>query len=209
MRRITQITLVLAFFVLALFAAPVAQAITLSFDDLPTTQNQGGQRWDDVPASYGGLNWAGWEVANGADYKSVYGSSYTSSPGNFAYNADGVLGVAIAGNLFNFLGADFSTWAQNDAFQSFSSKTVTVEGYRDATLVNSDSWNLVSNAFVLHSFTGFDNIDTLVIKSDGSGRWFAMDNFEYTSAAVPEPATILLLGLGLFGLLGLRRRFKK
>jgi hypothetical protein len=208
MRRITQITLVLAFFVLALFAVSVAQAITLSFDDLLTTQNQGGQRWDDVPASYGGLNWTGWEVANAADYKSIYGNSYTSSSGNFGYNADGVLAVTITGSPFNLLGADFSTWAQNNAFQSFSSNTVSVEGYRDATLINSDSWNLVSNAFVLHSFTGFDNIDKLVIKSGGNGRWFAMDNFEYTSAAVPEPATILLLGSGLFGLLGLRRRFK-
>jgi hypothetical protein len=208
MRRITQITLVLAFFVLVLFAASVARAITVTYDDLPTTQNQGGQRWDDVPVSYGGLNWTGWEVANGSDYKSVYANSYTSSSGNFAYNGDGVRGVSTAGSLFNFLGADFSTWAQNNAFQSFSSETVTVEGYRDATLVNSDSWNLASNAFVLHTFTGFDNIDTLVIKSDGDGRWFAMDNFEYTAVAVPEPSTMLLLSSGLLGLLGLRRRFK-
>jgi hypothetical protein len=210
MSKIKRITLVLTLFVLVVFGTSLARATTYDFDSLATPSDQGGQHWGVVPTSYGGLNWSGWEVANGDDYKSVYSNSYTapSSP-NFAYNGDGALTVTITGSPFNFLGAYFSPWAQNNGIQSFSSQTVKVEGYSGAILVNSDSWNLEPDEFVLHTVTGFDNIDKLVITSDGNGRWFAMDNFEYTSTPVPEPATMLLLGSGLLGIWGFRRKFRK
>lgn len=49
---------------------------------------------------------------------------------------------------------------------------------------------------------------TLVSSNARSQDWVFVDNVSFAAAAVPEPASIALVGLGLAGVVGLRRRRK-
>jgi hypothetical protein len=48
---------------------------------------------------------------------------------------------------------------------------------------------------------------TFETSEESEGYWWLMDNLEIQP--VPEPATMILLGSGLIGVLGLRRKFRK
>lgn len=122
------------------FASNVLASTILNFDDLLTTQNQGGMLWDPMPLNYGGLVWTNWDVDNIATYKSVYNNTLVNnSSTNAVATSTGAMTVtAAAGGTFDFEGAAFSTWAQNNAFASYSASTLTITGWLNGTQVGGD-----------------------------------------------------------------------
>ena len=134
--------------------------------------------------------------------------SYTAFAPSSLYLAAGFLGTSqidealtITFNSGNVtaLGANFYATDLDDAFQSVA-----------LTLKLSDGTTTTfTPTSVLNSYRGFVStiaITSLVISGPGPALYAGMDNFTVGIAVVPEPASGLLLALGVAGLLVAHRR---
>ncbi|MBU1056210.1 MAG: PEP-CTERM sorting domain-containing protein [Proteobacteria bacterium] len=100
--------------------------------------------------------------------------------------------------------------------------TITILGYLEGSVVASTSqindsihsFKYFVDFSSVHDTTEWDNIDKIEIFSGAGGNnaHVCIDDITYnsgSSSAVPAPATMLLLGSGIFSLAGLKRRFNK
>ena len=192
-----------ALLALAFVAVPIEQvhATVLTFDDNAGT----------VGASYGGFNWTfgDWFTVDDAAYSLSLGNSYGSPSGTIAvHNGGDVLStVTSGGGDFDFNGAYFTGMAQFDQQASFTSRSVTVEGWDDGLLIGSVTMQLPTASYSWLS-AGFASVDTLRFRNDGTGqRWWIMDDFTFNEPldadpTVPESTSLALMGLGGLGMLG-------
>jgi len=190
---------------LVLGLSTVSGATVLTFDDLtPTTIST-------IPNGYGGFNWSTMGYLHGANYGPNSGYDNGTVSGDYvAFNSGAGTGSITRSTTFDFNGAYFAG-AWRDGLN------LRVAGFLGASFVDAKSFVVDHDGptWVDFNFSGIDRVTlsssggTSVSGLNGAGAHFAMDNFTFNEKrqnAVPEPATMSLLGFGVLGLLGLRKR---
>jgi len=228
-----KIFMALIFAALVLGLSSVALATVLTFDDLPhilfTPAPIPGEPIAPVPDGYGGFNWGSlpnqmyyfdWtEYQKYVDDPAIYGPGVVTQSGykngtvstpNVAFNVGGN-DVSITDGVFTFNGA-YITAAWNNGLN------IDIKGYNSGTELFSRTivvdtlsptwfnfnWSGIDKIF-FHAYGGTD----AGYWPEWGGPWFAMDNFTYNeSTAVPEPGTLILLGISTMSLVGLKRWWK-
>lgn len=146
-----------------------------------------------VPDGYGGINWLGNWTSYGFDQPPYN----PSSPPNRVYDEAGY-----PGDTFTFVnpsGAVFNgAW-----FAGFS--TVTFDLYNGANLVWTSA-TLQTSDTPTWLGAGYSGLVTTVEVYSPSPDQFVMDDVTYNGTSTPEPGTMLLLGTGLLGSVGVIRR---
>lgn len=199
-----------------LCSTTLAQAAVLDFEDICGSANSCGDNGALLSTSstnYGGFTWddtfAVFSNTVYAQYGNTYGASGKNAVGN-AYGA--VKSVSFnGGSTFNFIGAEFAGWTYKNAAYDFTSTSITVKGFNGNNLIGESLFDLSTTMGSYHQFTAnINGINRLEFSASGEGKWWLMDNFNYSLSppvsAVPIPASIWLLGSAFAGLVSLTKR---
>ena len=101
---------------------------------------------------------------------------------------------------FNFAGAWFATPAGG----SDKAGWINITAYNALNELIGSTGNIAIGDSYQWVAAGFSNVAMLTITRDSG--WYVMDDFTTVAAAVPAPATPLVLGIGLLALGLVRRR---
>jgi len=130
-------------------------------------------------------------------------TQYLSVPNPSQTNQTAVFGLGTTANYFGLY------WGSIDTYNiiSFFLGNTLVASYNGGQLPdltadgNQTAWS--SNRYINFDF-GSAAFDTVKLISHGYA--FESDNHAFRKTSVPEPMTLVLMGLGLFGLIAVRRR---
>jgi hypothetical protein len=155
--------------------------ITVSFDWYATTQGEGNMQ---LQYTSDGSTWNNVKLTLGGSDAGLVLSNNTTS-------ANTVNGWFVSDSILNGVAGAGQDW--------FTGLTATIT---DPAAGNDTNFAIR----IVNASTGVDDVSTQgKALNNSSGNW-RLDNVDITGLAVPEPSTVAMVGLGLLGMLTLRRR---
>ena len=127
-----------------------------------------------------------------------YGFPYPDGFFNADYTVPNVVTIALPGS-YTAVGFDFGS-----LFSGGASFDVTLGGLGPFTV--SSTGSTADGVLDFAGFISTTSFNTVTLSMPDAPNYNAVDNFSYGGAAIPEPASIALLGSGLLGIAGVLRR---
>jgi len=204
----------------------VAQAdTTINFDELGSLLEDG--FYYDDPFVSEGFQFD-MSLMSESAYQNVYSntrdfpSSYIAVYCNGAYElnnpSEETTVSRVNGQVFNFLGANIGGFTYNNIVPWYAAPSLVIEGYNNGFLVDSMETNplLAGFDFIGASIMGVDtlkfiptqgtyNYSAYGLTNQGTGSYWMMDNFKYSTVPVPGAVLLGSLGVGIVGWMKRRR----
>jgi len=177
-----------------------AEAVILDFEGLTAATAT------PLPLTYGGFTWdSGWYLYNYPFYPTP---THSGSYGALNSTKADPLGVESA-TSFIFNGVWVAGWdAQIDTIVAPEKIKAQAFDAGDNLIGETDWLNVIvnENQYLAANFSGVSRVDFV------GGGYFTLDDFTYDEefddeTVTPEPATMALLGSGLFSMIGFRKKF--